>query len=274
MSRIQPLSTANAGMTRLRSKGNAGAATLYDCLNAYITLAGTIKPRPGTQTDITLPADTKGLVAHKCRLYVFKHEPDVTTNPDKYVIATLRHPVDPSLKLAQIHFAAPFMGFLYVAAEFEDGNTWHYWLEELDTWTPNTDYKVGDRVFPSTENGFAYQATRPGSPYETWTAGTTRAIDDVIEPTVYNGFKYTVIGVTGANPQSGAIEPDWPDESGAQVIEYSQGDDSTSVVTPTTSGYPGWVGYGSIPDRYSNPAGGFTGSDYSDLSFFGSTTER
>lgn len=274
MARIQPLSTANAGMTRLRSKGNAAPGTLYDCLNAYITLAGTIRPRPGTQTDITLPADTKGLVAHKCRLYVFSHIPQVTSNPDKYVVATLRHPIDATIPIEQIHFAAPFMGFLYVAAQFEDGNTWHYWLEELDEWTPNTDYKVGDRVFPSTENGFAYRATRPGSPNQVWAAGASRAIDDVIEPTVYNGYKYTVVNTTGPNPASGATEPDWPTESGSQVIEYSQGDDSTTVTTPTTSDYPSYINYGNIPDRYENPAGGFDGSDYSDLSFFRSSTER
>jgi hypothetical protein len=67
-------------MTRLRSKGGASPETLYDLLNGYITLAGTIRPRPGTQTDITLPEDTKGMVAHNCRIYVFKHEPDVTSN--------------------------------------------------------------------------------------------------------------------------------------------------------------------------------------------------
>lgn len=260
MSRIQPLSTANAGMTRLRTKGNAGAATLYDLLNGYITLAGTIKPRPGTQTDITLPADTKGLVTHKCRFYVFKHEPDVTSNPDKYLVAVLRHPSDPTVKLRQIHFQAPFMGFLYVAAEFEDGNTWHYWLEELDAWSPNTDYKVGDRVFASTENGFAYQATRPGSPYEVWASGIDRTVGDIIEPTVYNGYKYEAIATTGDNPQSGTTEPDWPDQSGAQVIEYSQGDDSTTITSPTTPLYDGSIFYGEIPDRYSNPAGGFDGS--------------
>lgn len=264
--RIVPLSTANAGMTRLRSKGHAAPNTLYDLLNGYITQAGTVRPRPGTQTDIVLPPDTKGLVAHKCRLYVFSHTPQVTSNPDKYIVATLRHPIDPNIKIVQIHFAAPFMGFLYVAAEFEDGNTWHYWLEELDTWSPNTDFKVGDRVFPDTENGFAYRATRPGSPYPAWTANTQRAIDDVIEPTIHNGYKYTVIAVTGENPRSGTLEPNWPSESGAQVVEYSESEDSTTV-DGTTVAYPYSTGYGEIPDRYSNPAGGFDSRAYEDYSF-------
>lgn len=271
MPRIQPLSTDNAGMTRLRTKGSAAPSTLYDLLNGQINLSGAIKPRPGTQTDITLPADTKGLVAHKCRLYVFSHTPQTTSLPDKYIVSTLRHPTDPTQTIRQIHFAAPFMGFLYVAAEFNDGNTWHYWLEELETWAPNTDYKVGDRVFGTTENGYAYRATRPGSPYEVWAANQERTVGDIIEPTVYNGYKYEVVVTTGDNPKSGANEPDWPQEAGAQVIEYSQGDDSTTITTPTTPTYTGDTGFGEIPDRYSNPAGGFDGTNYNDYSFINGT---
>ena len=252
MPNIVPLSTANAGMTRLRTKGNASAATLYDLLNGYITLAGTIKPRPGTVVDIVLPADTKGLVAHKSRMYVFSHEPGVTSDPTKYTVAVLRHPTDATIKLQQIHFAAPFMGFLYVAAEFTDGNIWHYWLEELDPWVAATDYDIGDRVFPVTENGFAYQATRLGSPGLAWAAGVERSVNDVVEPTSYNGFKYTVVAVTGSNPTSGAIEPIWPTEPGAQVIEYAQAGDpgSATVSVVTDPLYPTYPGY-------ENPAGGF-----------------
>jgi hypothetical protein len=257
--RVQPLSTANAGMTRLRSKGGASPETLYDLLNGYITLAGTIRPRPGTQTDITLPEDTKGMVAHNCRIYVFKHEPDVTSNPEKYIVQAIRHPSDPTIKLLQIHFAAAFMGFLYVAAEFEDNNTWHYWLEELDAWSANTDYKIGDRVFPTTENGYAYKATRPGSPNVAWAPSVARADGDVIEPTIYNGYKYTVIATTGDNPASGLLEPEWPEESGAQIIEYAQGEASNVVENTVVDPDPD---QGDVPDRYANPAGGFDLSRY------------
>lgn len=256
MQRIVPLSTQNGGITRLRTKGGARPDHLYDLLNGYITLEGTIKVRPGTLEDITLPADTKGLVAHNCKLYVFKHQPDTTSNEDKYRVAALRHPSDTAIKLRQIHFAAPFMGWLYVAAEFEDGNIWHFWLEELDPWSPNTDYKIGARVFPSVENGFAYKATRPGSPNPAWAPNVPRALNDVIEPTVVNGFKYTVIAVTGDNPASGTVEPDWPEEAGAQVIEYTAGSETVAITPPTTEPDPD---LGETPERYTNPAGGFDG---------------
>ena len=245
-------------MTRLRSKGNAGAATLYDLLNGYITISGTIKPRPGTVTEITLPSSTKGLVAHKGKMYTFNHQPAITDLPDKYIVAVLRHPTDPTIELKQIHFSAAFVGFLYVAAQFEDDSLYHYWLEELDAWSASTDYMIGDRVFPSNENGYAYKATRPGSPNEAWAPHVERAVDDVVEPTVYDGFKYTVVAVTGTNPTSGSTEPDWPAEAGAQVIEYSEGADSTTIGSTVVDPDPD---LGSIPDGYDidGLAGGYRG---------------
>jgi len=246
-------------MTRLRSKGNASAATLYDLLNGYITLSGSIVNRPGTKTEITLPTSTKGLVAHKGKLYTFNHVPAVTSLPDKYIVAVLRHPTDPSIPLEQIHFAATFVGFLYVAAQFTDGNIWHYWLEELDAWSASTDYMIGDRVFPSIKNGYAYKATRPGSPNEAWAAGVERAVDDVVEPTIYNGFKYTVVAVTGTSPTSGSTEPDWPAESGAQVIEYSEGAESTTITSTVVDPDPD---IGSIPDGYFPGLAGYGGRLY------------
>jgi hypothetical protein len=260
--RVQELSTANAGMTRLRTKGNAAPNTLYDLLNGYITLSGTIKPRPGSTLDISLPADTAGLVSHKCRLYVFKHEPDTTSNPDKYVVAVLRHPTDPTQTVAKIHFASPFMGFLYVAAEFSDGNVWHYWLEELDPWSPNTDYVEGDRVFPTTENGYAYRAKRPGSPNPAWQPSTRYELNDVVEPTVANGFKYTAVSVTG-DPVSGDVEPTWPEQSGGQVIEYASGIESTVVTTSTVQPSTD-TGAGTYYDGYdiSYLGGGFRAGSY------------
>src|SRR5690606_35861833 len=97
-----------------------------------------------------------------------------------------------------------------------------------------------------------YQATRIGSPGAAWAAGVERTIGDVVEPTVYNGYKYTVTATTGANPTSGLIEPDWPTESGAQIIEYAQYEGAEDAVVSTVpdpnvgTTYPG----------YTNPAGG------------------
>jgi hypothetical protein len=236
-------------MTRLRRKGNASPATLYDCLNAYITISGTIKPRPGTVIDTVLPAGTKGLVAHDGKMHVFSHAP-VTMTDDRYVCVTLRHPTDQNTAIRAIHFAAPFMGNIYVVAAFEDGSQWHYWAEELDAWVADTDYQPGDRVFPSVTNGYAYKATRIGSPAPVWAPGVQRAVNDVIEPTVGNGFNYTCIATTGTNPASGTSEPTWPTENGSTVIEEAFTGTETTPPTPGDD-----VDYGTIDDRYTNPGG-------------------
>lgn len=257
MPRRYPLSTANAGMTRLRHKGNASPATLYDCLNAYITVSGTIKPRPGTILHTILPSGTKGLVAHGGKLVVFSHIP-VTMTDSRYTNVVLRHPLNATTAIKDIHFASPFMGFLYVVASFEDDSQFHFWAEELDDWKADTDYKVGDRVFPTTANGFAYEATRIDAPNPLWAAGVERAVNDVIEPTSANGFKYTVIAVTGANPASGKTEPIWPTKTAATVVEqtFGAGGDSAPVPIPADDGtQPSDAS--DILDRYDNPAGSF-----------------
>ena len=255
MMRSKALSTANAGMTRLRRKGNASPATLYDCLNAYITIAGTIKPRPGTIIDIDLPPGTKGLVAHKGIMNVFSHSP-VTIDDDRYTCITLRHPTDPTLSLEEIHFAKPFMGFLYVVASFSDGSQYHYWAEDLDPWEAETIYSFNERVFPTTPNGFAYKATRIGSPAPVWSAGVERTVGDIIEPTVNNGYYYECIATSGAGAASGDIEPIWPTEEGAIIVEESLGSDSESP--PPTPGDDG-TDLGDIDDRYDNPNYGYPG---------------
>lgn len=247
--RSKALSTANAGMTRLRRKGNASSATLYDCLNAYITIAGSIKPRPGTIIDINLPAGTKGLVAHKGIMRVFSHAP-VTISDERYDCIVLRHPTNSNTPLRAIHFAKPFMGFLYVVAAFEDGSQWHYWTEELDPWEADTVYFAGQRVFPSIPNGYAYKATRLGSPAPMWASGVERNIGDVIEPTINNGYEYVCVSVSGSNPASGSVEPNWPNEEGATITEESF--DAGGEAPPPTPGDDG-DGSGDIDDRYNNP---------------------
>ena len=245
--RAHSLSTANAGMTRLRRKGKPSPATLYDCLNAYITIAGSIKPRPGTDVEITLPPGTKGLVAHKGKMTVFSHLP-LEISDSRYVCVTLRHPNDNTIPLRDIHFAKPFMGYLYVVASFEDSSQWHYWAEELDSWEAEKVYLPGDKVFPLIPNGFAYRAKRTGEPAPLWAPQVERAIGDVIEPTASNGYQYTCIAVTGSKPTSGLFEPIWPVADGATVIEVS--DDTTEPVIPV----PPQVIRDPLDPRYRNPA--------------------
>jgi hypothetical protein len=143
------------------------------------------------------------------------------------------------IAITKIHFAAPFMGALYVVAEFENGNVWHYWLQEGAVWEADKVYAAGDLVTPADPTGLVYRAERLGNAYPSWAAGQSRSDGtdgydvSVIEPTTYNGFYYTCVAATGTDPRSGTIEPTWPEEDGAQITETTDNGDYTSFATIT-----------------------------------------
>ncbi len=249
------LTTVKGGINRQRTKGGALQDSLYDLVNGYISKSKTIVVRPGTARVYELPTntagdgDTKGLMAFEGALHVFSHH-EISV-PDGVVLHVITNPTDVTSPIAEINFAKPFMGFPYVVATFENGETWHFWLQSGDVWQADHAYKLGDIVAPSVPNGFAYQATRllPASP--PWAPNVQRAIGDVIEPTVFNNFKYTVVDTQGANPRSGTVEPTWPTDDGARINEDADGTESGALVstnTPDTAALPA----PNVRDRYKN----------------------
>lgn len=229
--RREVLTTVKGGITRLRTKGAALKDSLFDLLNGYITAARTVMVRPGTFLTETLPAGTIGLVAFEGNLHVFASNL-VASIPSGYVLDVLKSP-DGDLAITVIHFAEPFMGALYVAAEFSDGNIYHYWVRSAATWLPDNEYDLGELVTPTIQDGFAYKATRLGNPFPSWTPAAPRAVDDIIEPTVYSGYYFKVIQVIGDEPRSGDLEPAWPTTAGATIIEDTDGASVPDATPPT-----------------------------------------
>lgn len=187
---------------------------------------------------------------------------EVFTSGDSYTItfdettATTTSVKGNTIALSKIHFAEPFMGALYVIAEFENGNVYHYWLQEGEQWEANKVYKAGDLVYPATSTGIVYRASRLGSANPPWAPNVLRYDGtegssyepSIIEPTVYNDYYYTCIAATGASPRSGSIEPDWPTEDGATVIEST--DNPPDVNIPTTTTVDTNVPASNTTDRY------------------------
>lgn len=249
MSSGTPLTVISGGMTRLRVKGAALKNSLYDLLNGYVTMQGTTQPRGGTIRNAVLSQITKGLVSFQSTFHVFAHTP--TSVPAGYICHVLVNPVDPTLHVSLIHFAVPFMGFLYVVAEFTDGSISHYWLQTNGVWTPNTVYLNGDFVSPTVDNGFAFAATRLEPPHPTWAPNNSVAINDLIEPTVYNGYMFKAIAVTGDAPHTGTVEPAWPNVENAHIQEFGDfGTTAGTTAATTTTDTPGTA----ITDRYGNAA--------------------
>ena len=223
-SRDIALTTLKGGINRQRVKGGALEDSLYDFLNGYLTKSKTAVGRPGSRRPYTVDSQTKGLVTYNGALNVFCHvEVEVPTG---IVLNIITHPdqtADNPIPISRINFAAPFMGYLYVVATFANGECQHFWLQGGDEWEAETVYKLGDVVVPSDANGLAFQAQRLTDPNTAWAPNVSRTLGDVIEPTVYNDFYYTVVDTQGDNPRSGAAEPTWPTEDGAQVFEDADG---------------------------------------------------
>lgn len=241
------LGPLKAGITRLRDKGGASPESLFDLRNGYVDASGAPTSRYGTSLDVSLPAGTKGLCTFAGKLHVFALT-DIDPGDTGYVVDILIHP-DSAFDgtLTAIHFAKPFLGYLYVVAEFSDGAIVHYWMQSAGVWMADQVYKVGDMVRPTTPNGFFYRASSSLNP-PAWAPSVPRAVGDVVQPTVYNGWKYTVTAVDGDNPASAATEPEWLESDGAIVYEDQNTTPEPSKPT-TTPTLPGDGRYTNLPGR-------------------------
>lgn len=252
------LSGIKAGITRLREKGGASPDSLWDLVNAYINAARDIVPRPGNTLVHELPAGTIGLTIFDGKRHVYSHEYVEMTDPD-YILHVLPNPNEDGTTIIEIHFAEPLMGYLFVVAEYNNGDVVSFYLSEGseggDPWEADTIYQLYKTVRPTTPNGFYYTANRLNPAYPAWEKDIERAIGDRVEPTVWNGYYFEVVDVIGSNPRSGETEPTWNAAEGALTTE-----DADNETTEDGSGGDGSPLPPDVPDRYptgggSNPGG-------------------
>lgn len=250
--RAVALTSAKAGIQRLRTKGGAKPDSLFDQVNCYTTQANSVVPRPGTAVDTVLPPGTIGLTFFAGKMVVFSdHGVDLTAHPD-YTLEILTYPgeldLDNPQTLKRIHFAEPMLGLLYVVARWSDDTVYHYYLSTAEQWQAGHVYGMSAFVWPTDPNGYSYRAHRIGAPGSLWAPGVERKVGDVVEPTTYNGFEYVCTEAYGSPPRSGPTEPVWPTASGAVAIEEAD------VALPPPSGQQ-QPPTSSVPPRYSNPGG-------------------
>ncbi len=246
------LTQNKGGINRQQVVGSPPAASLYELLNGYLYNGQRYVSRQGTRATHDLPAAlTKGLCAFNGGFVVFSTA--LQTVPSGVTCEVLIHPSIEGLSLRTIHFAGPFLRFLYVVAEFSNGDVFHYWLQRQSDWSANTMYQLGDLVEPTIPNGFIYQALRLGAPNPLWAPDAPRTIGNIVEPTTADGYYYTVVDTDGATPRSGSTEPVWNAEDGAFTYEdvdtATPTDPGTGPTTPPSTPIP------DVSDRYSNPGG-------------------
>lgn len=223
------LSTQKGGMSRLRDKGGASPETLYLLKNGYVTTAKTIRARPGRTSLTAVDSASVGLTAYSGQLYTFSSAalpglPALTN-------IVLPHPTNSALTIIRIHYAQPFLGRLYVVAEFSDNSIHHYWVDNPPARKPLNIYGYLERVQPTVPNGYYYEASNVSTATR-WTSGETIVVNDLRQPTTYNKYNYKAISVVGTAPvKTSETEPTWPTQHGATVVEYSYGA-APPVTTP------------------------------------------
>lgn len=250
----QVLNTSKGGINLLRTKGGPSPNNLMDALNCYIDPDGLPQSRPGTEIKFQLGTSgrAKGLMAFQGALVSFSHQVEGPQASGMSIIV-LVNPNDQSQPIKDIHFAGAYLGQPYVVAEFANGDVYHYWLQEAKPWQPNTIYMLGDLVSPTTPNGLAYRAGRVNPAAPVWQPNQSVSIGDVREPTEFDGYQYTVSNTIGANPRTGATEPDWNAATGA--ITYEDVDVSGNSTSSGTQADPTNTPSAEIEERYNNPGG-------------------
>jgi hypothetical protein len=245
-------------MTRLRTKGGASPQSLYELYNAYVDASKVPRQRPASRWQFSAHSLSKGLVWFKGAFYTFSAH--VLIPPAGSINKVLLHPVvGYAGEIKQIHFAQPFMGQLWVVAEFTaDGATpaaiYHYWLQEPKVWQPFHVYGVNELVQPTVPNGLYYKATMSIKP-PAWQPLTQYATGDPVQPTTYNGFYYAAQNLLPASPTTSSdTEPVWPTVPDQYVLEASSGSGSSQPPAPPDA--PPTMPAGTeLGGRYGNPGG-------------------
>lgn len=244
------LSATKGGIDRQKIDGSPSKDVLFDFVNGYRNQALKAVIRPGSRCLNNLPeGQTKGFIMFRDHKVVFSHAPQVVD--DDVICEVILHPTAPGMPLRRVHFAGPFLQYLYVAVEFINGSCFHYWLQGATTWAAETTHRLGDLVQPTVPNGLVYQALRLGDPNPLWAPDVPRAIGDRIEPTTADGNYYEVVDTIGANPRSGATEPTWNTPDGALTYE----DVDLTGTTPPPTGPTTPPSTPNTGDRYDNPGG-------------------
>lgn len=123
--------------------------------NCYVTTGKTIRKRPGLTLVANLETGTSGLMAAGGVLNTFYATGTVTHADTRFVANNIAHPTDATQEVKTMHFADVFNGYLYVSAEYYNGDIKHHYLDGTspthitDTNCPNSNavVKKASKIF-------------------------------------------------------------------------------------------------------------------------------
>jgi hypothetical protein len=183
----------SSGLDRRKTRDSAGADALYELTNAQVTGGHELSKRACAASYATLEPGSRGLFSALGVLNTFATDLTVAHGSPAFEARFVPHPTDSSRTIAQIHYCEAFRGYLYVVVEYDNGDTYHHYLDAGST---SSTPKFASPAWAATT---AYATTSP----------------HFVTPTTPNGFRYQC--TTGGT--SGGTEPTWPTTIGGTVVD-------------------------------------------------------
>ncbi|MGI9303740.1 MAG: hypothetical protein ACR2RB_13720 [Gammaproteobacteria bacterium] len=116
------------GIDLRKGRAVADSNRLRAATNAYVTTGWAIQKRPGFPLLFALPVGTQGLFGWNNQVHVFTAGPVFTPDADEIAVHSIPHPLS-TVALSEIHYVGVFNGFLYVVAEYVNGDIYHHYLD-------------------------------------------------------------------------------------------------------------------------------------------------
>ena len=183
----------SSGLDRRKSRDTAGADALYELKNAHVTAGHEIRKRDCAAVYANIENGSIGLFSALGGLHAFVDDVAITHGDPLITAQFVPHPTNAMRTLARIHYCDAFQGYLYVVAEYDNGDVYHHYLDAGST---SATPKFASPAWAATT---AYATTSP----------------NYVTPTAPNGFRYEC--TTGGT--SGGSEPTWPTTIGATVAD-------------------------------------------------------
>lgn len=118
-----------SGLDLRKGASVSDANRLRVLTNCYVTTGKTIKKRPGLSLVANLETGTKGLRAAGGKLNTFYATGTVTHADTRFVANKIAHPTLGTMEVSKIHWADVFNAYVYVAAEYNNGDIRHHYLD-------------------------------------------------------------------------------------------------------------------------------------------------
>jgi len=240
----------SSGLDRRKSRDTAGADSLYELRNAQVSAGHELVKRACAGIIATLMSSSVALRAALGKLNVFSSDMAATVGNPLFAMNYLPHPTDSARILARVHSMEAFRGYLYVAAEYDDGSKFHHYLDAGSTsstprfaspaWAASTAYATASPHFvtPTTPNGFRYECTTGGtsdSSEPTWptTVGAT-----VVDGTVtWTCRSFVVVDTNCPHHESFAVGVQKIFSPDGEVVRFCATANARDWTTSSDAGY-------------------------------------